>query len=127
MRIFITGDRSIDPGTAVPLVTLVLLKELVPLGIMPGEVTIVTGENGGVEEAVRFVTNVVGLNTEVLHNAVGDNGYTDWDARHDIVDRTCDRALAFHPDVHSSRITKSLLARVAENKVEVIVPELILA
>lgn len=113
-KVFITGDRSVDPVTAFG-VTLPVLAGLV--NSFGADVGFATGSmNSGVERAVRYILPGV---TEFPHVNT-DEGYIDFDARHKQVIEDADYVVFIHSDPLASRIGKSLVDIVPEDRLQMV-------
>lgn len=100
-KVFITGDRQIDPITS----AMVTVKVLQRLAKKFGKVEVYTGcFETGIERAVRYVIK----DAEVIFHDLDDAGYANLDARHATVKDTVDVAVMIHSNPLQSRIGKSL-------------------
>lgn len=97
MTTFITGDRTPGP-LYVPLVAVELLR-----AVAQGE-AVQTGENGGVEEIVRELGSLAGIEVSVVPGTKAE-----FNTRHDTVASSGARAVAIHTEPHSSSLIPSLL------------------
>lgn len=100
-KTFITGDRSMGPAYPI-LVSAAMLR-----AVAQGD-AIATGENGGVEEMVRGLGQLAGIQVEVI-----PGGKPDFDTRHAAVYESGAKAVVIHVDPHASSLTPSLLSAFA--------------
>lgn len=117
--IYITGDRALDPINSVAIagkaIAILLLEN-------EGEkVRFVTGTEGGVEGAVRFILPPKAL--EVIERPKADEGWTDWDKSHAQLVKKVDFAVVLHGDPLASRIGKSVSTVFPEDKVRFLMQE----
>jgi hypothetical protein len=112
-KIFITGDRSMDPVVAAGAVE-AILKDLVVQN--QGELAVATGNlAGGVERAVRYLLPEGDVN--VFHYEETDEGYIDFDEMFAELADESDEVVFVHMDPQSSRIGKSIFAHVSSEKI----------
>lgn len=118
--IFITGDRSLHPLQALPLVLVTLLKHR--------NDTVITGDLDGVETAVKLACELTDF--PVAGEAPTPPG-TDykydfmsrWTA---LADKEVDKVYVIHPDPHSSKIYTTLVSNPKlTDKVELVLPDVI--
>lgn len=109
---FITGDRSLDPLTALTL-TLPVITEHVKDGD-----SVVTGSlPTGVERAVRYLF----LQAGVMQYSSTDDDRPDFEGMFKIVNRTdVDKVLFIHPDPLASRVGAALVATIDPDKLEMV-------
>lgn len=116
-KIFVTGDRSLPAPFALGAIAVILVKEL----RADNELTVVTGVNDGVEDAVRAFCAATDVPVEVVENGpAGENGKPDWDARHKPVAAYVDHTFLVHGDPLSSSIGKSLAGALEDDKLTVV-------
>lgn len=110
--IFITGDRSVDPLSAVGA-TVQVVSQLVSEANEAGtELKFLTGSiPTGIERAVRYLLDA----DEVPHVNTAE-GYIDFDERHDRVAQVADKVVFLHGDPLNSRIGASLVGHIPANK-----------
>lgn len=117
--VYITGDRSIDPINAVAIAGKAVAQVYAE---NDGEqVRFVTGTEGGVEEALRFV--LADGSVTIVERPKTDEGYTDWDGFHKKLSLTVDSAVVLHGDPLGSRIGKSVTANFPDDKVRFLLQE----
>jgi hypothetical protein len=105
---FVTGDRGLDPLTAINET----IRGLTQAGLTP-EDTLYTGSfKTGIERAVRYLFPSV---TEIVHSDT-DEGYADLAGRDEIVTQTVDRVVFIHSDPLASRIGRSLVDHITADK-----------
>lgn len=109
-KIYITGDRSIDPLTSVSLVNIVLTKIAHEQQVVHYEergVRFVTGNSKtGIERGARYLLPEAA--TDVVHYDTNADGKPEFDEIHRILAPEVDEVWFIHPDPLSSRIGKSL-------------------
>lgn len=111
MRVFITGDRSVNPVIAPMLLNMALQRAVATWGPTYGDLEFSTGDQAGVEAAVRYLLPASKVEfAEVPTPTTADGDHPDFDARHALARHTCDAVLVVHGDPMSSRIAKSALA-----------------
>lgn len=127
--VFITGDRSIPADAALGLVALTMLKEITKAGGVNGSngVEFATGQESGVEAAVRFAAEKSGISLKVFETPViNAEGHKDFGLRAQNVAAEADTLfLILHADPHSSRITSQMLAVLDPAAVEIVHPALV--
>lgn len=111
--IFITGDRSVDPLTAIPMV----LKALEHSGVQESD-TLATGSmEFGIERAVRYL-----LRADQLVYSTNDEGKPDFDGLFEVVAKTFDKVVFVHSDPLASKIGASLVKVVPADKLVFVTP-----
>jgi hypothetical protein len=109
MRLFLTGDRSMPTELALGPVLLELARAF---AAADGEqVLVLTGDQDGVERAVRLVCKEIGVEPQVIPTGVDvTTGVKDFVER---ARQTAlvgvDKVLVLHTDAMASRITRALL------------------
>jgi hypothetical protein len=112
-KIFITGDRSMDPVRAAGAVE-AILKDLVVQN--NGDLSIATGNlAGGVERAVRYL--LPDEMTNVFPYEETADGHVDFDEMFAALANESDEIVFVHMDPQSSRIGKSIFAHVPSEKI----------
>lgn len=110
---FITGDRSLDPITALNVLGVALRDRL-----QDGD-TVYTGNlSTGIERAVRYAF----LDATTMYYSQTDDDRPDFAGLFEIVNGTpkIDRVLFIHPDPLASRIGSALVATVDPDKLEMV-------
>lgn len=103
-KVFVTGDRSMDPLTAVA-VTIAQLNKFAKVKGNGEKIEVYTGDfETGVERAVRYLIG----DANVLFHDNDAEGHPDLDKLHKTAAETVDYALMIHGDPLKSRIGKSL-------------------
>lgn len=103
-KVFVTGDRSVDPVTAA-MVTAAQIAKFIKIKGEGEKVEFYTGDfETGIERAVRYLVK----DANVIFHDNDAEGHPDLEARHKIAAETADFALMIHPDPLKSRIGKSL-------------------
>jgi hypothetical protein len=103
-RIFITGDRSMDPMTAVNLVDLILQKIILET---QGDFAVGTGNlNHGVERAVRYLVPEEAMNLATYE--LGDEGSILFEHVFKDLEPVTDEVIFIHTDPLASTIGKAL-------------------
>jgi hypothetical protein len=111
-RLLITGDRTLSP--VYPTMVLVEMLRAVSNGQ-----DIITGTNDGVEALVRSAGQEADVPVAVIENPTTPEGWIDWDARHAGISEDT-TVLVIHADVHESRVGKSVLNTVPEDRVKLV-------
>lgn len=122
--IYITGDRSLDPITAVTLVNVILTKighELSQTG-SPGARFVTGNSKSGIERAVRYMLPEPVL--DVMHYDINADGKPEFDEIHKIIAPNIDEVYFIHNDPLSSRIGKSLHQHFMHLKIKMPLQEL---
>ena len=101
MKIFLTGDRSLDPMVSVLAAAHVVQQ----LTVSDPDLELVTGDLRGFEAAVRYLVP----EAQVTESSALPGGKPDFDARHARVAKDVDLAVFVHPDPLDSRIYQSLV------------------
>lgn len=111
MKIFLTGDRSLNPVIAVAAAAQVVAA-------LPVEdvTDLYTGDLGGFESAVRYL--LPGVN--VVESSALDNGKPDLGAVHAAVRPLVDAAVFVHPDPLDSRVYASLVEHFGDDELQVV-------
>jgi len=117
-RIFLTGDRSLDPAASLVLAASTI-SQLGLEGAASGEpIELVTGDNKGFEQSIRSFCDALKIPYETYPTGVNpDTGKPAWDTRHEMVNLTCDQVIFLHVDPQSSSIGASLFRTVEEGKI----------
>lgn len=116
MKIFITGDRSLHPLVAVAAVAQTV-SDLVEKYSDGEHIQFYTGSvETGVERAVRYLVPDV----QVIVHSLTDEGYIDFDGRHEIMKAEADIAVLIHPSPLESRIGASLAKSFADEKLVIV-------
>lgn len=102
MKVFITGDRSLDPITALVAVDAMVQTLATEYPTLRG-MDLLTGDQGGVEAALRYLMPGV----RVVPSTTLPSGKTDFDARHGEALKDADVCWLFHTDPLASNIYKS--------------------
>lgn len=121
MKVFITGDRQMTP--IYPMQVTVEVVRALGKGAQ-----IVTGTNVGVEQLVRELTDMAGVQVQVVEQTMLPNGKPDFEGRARAMAVLDDltEVVAIHSDPHASRIIAALLANV-EDKTRLVTPADLLA
>lgn len=114
MTLFITGDRSNDMLNT-GFVAVEMLRALAK-----GE-DLMTGDNAGVERFVRDIAAHAEVPLLVVESPRTEQGYVDWDKRHTAFTDEV-RVLFIHNDPQASRIGRSLLQNLPEDRLQLLVP-----
>lgn len=114
MRVFITGDRQASPALAGQVAMQMLSAAGTGREVMTGT------SDTGVEAFVRTIGAQAGFPVEVVENPRTEDGqYVDWDARHQALADAGDvTVVGIHGDPQSSRILRSVIAVVPDERVE---------
>ena len=114
--VFITGDRSINPLLGIEAVGS-LVSQIGANALVRGQtITLMTGDNDGVEWIVREFLASLSVKIETLETPKLEDGTPDWDTRSDTLENVCDQVFFVHSDPLASSIGKSLVAHVSEDK-----------
>jgi hypothetical protein len=108
---FITGDRALDPITALSALGVAVTKHL------KADDVVYTGSlRTGIERAVRYAF----LDARVMNYSSTDDNRPDFTGLFEIVnaDPDIDKVLFVHPDPLASRVGAALVATVAPDKLE---------
>lgn len=111
MKIFITGDRSLNP-----VISVAALAKVAPMLPVESEADLYTGDLGGFEAAVRFL--FPGVN--IVESSPLENGKPDLDKRHEHVRGLVDAAVLVHPDPLDSRVYASLVSHFEDDALQVV-------
>jgi hypothetical protein len=118
MKVFITGDRSFAHEAAMHGVVAAIngLRQEHP----DDGLTFVTGDNKGVEHAVREAFAAFDVPLEVVSTPVLESGKPDWDGRHAAVKETgADHVVMLHNSPLSSSIGKSASATFGDDELTI--------
>lgn len=111
-KVYITGDRSMNPLLAVQVVHMTLVQVVADHG---PDVELVTGASeGGIDRAVRYLVP----NIMVAVPPLTDEGKPNFDELHKHLNETVDKVFVLHTDPMSSKIAASVLQNFAPDKVE---------
>lgn len=122
MKYFVTGDRSMPLELAVPLVAIQMLKTV----NADTSAQFVSGNCVGVEYAANLVAAISEISLfEQVQYDLTDSGRPDFEKLYSNLQ--VDRVVVIHGDLHSSRIYRHLVKAFDESKIEVVVPQLIMA
>lgn len=112
-KIFITGDRSMDPVIAAGAVE-AILKDLVVQN--DGDLAVATGTlAGGVERAVRYLMPDESVN--VFNYELTEDGHVDFAEMYTELADDVDEVVFVHGSPQSSRIGKALFAAIPSEKI----------
>lgn len=112
-KIFITGDRSMDPVKAAGAVE-AILKDLIVQN--DGDLAVATGNlAGGVERAVRYLLPEADVNVFPYEQTA--DGLINFDEMFAALADESDEIVFVHMDPQSSRIGKAIFAHVPSEKI----------
>lgn len=112
-KIFITGDRSMDPVQAVGAVDAILKDIIAQDGT---DIAIATGNLAkGVERAVRYLMPEAAMN--IFPYEETPEGYVDFEELYSELAKETDQIIFLHEHPSSSRIGKALFATVPSEKI----------
>lgn len=122
--IYVTGDRSVDPMSAVAgtanLLNYILYKEESD----GSDITFVTGDAPrGIEKAMRYLAEAPGVLT-VYDRKMTDEGRPDFDEFHNRLASSVDAVYILHTAPLESSITKSIMRVFPEDKVHLPLQEM---
>jgi len=118
MRIFLTGDRSMDPATSV-LAAIAVIQDVQMRAFDAGEtiIEVATGDLPGFEAAVRYL---LPGSVRIFDAPLLDSGKPDLDARHRAAAVDYDNALVFHTAPMESSIYRSAIGFWSDDALEVL-------
>lgn len=119
--LYITGDRSVDPLTAVQIVAgslsiLALENKGQPFAIVTGNAPT------GIERAVRYLIPAQAV--KVFEREKTAEGKIDFDTQHTLIRDDVDEAIVLHPQPLDSTIGKSVAKIFAPEKVRYLMQEM---
>lgn len=120
MLVLITGDRSLNPGIALPIVQQVMLQQL----LTNTSLNVVVGLDRGVEAATRAVLNAAGV-TPLVDLQFASK---DWDEYvNQVLAAGVEKVYFLHGDPASSNLFPAFSAQLEDNQLELVNPALLFA
>lgn len=121
--IFITGDRSMDPFTAVQIAGVIIGKIHLEANAKQESLRFMTGNaKTGIERAVRYLIPEQVI--DIVSYDINADGKPEFDEIHKIIATEIDEVWFLHPDPLSSRIGKSLHQHFSHLKIKMPLQEL---
>lgn len=109
-KIFLTGDRSINPLLGVAYTASVVAQLATEATLNGEELEFSTGDNDGFEACARAFFQTFNVNVQVVATGVDpDTEKPAWDTRHEVVDSFADKVVVVHSSPLESSIAKSAL------------------
>lgn len=116
MKIFITGDRSMDPLSSVSAV-MVSLAKADEDGVVLDDADVFTDSyETGVSRAVRYLL----VQAQTVDPNLTDEGYVDMDELYTRVSEDVDKVYFVHSDPLGSRIGAALVKNVSPDKLVIV-------
>lgn len=120
MELFITGDRSLPAPFAVGPVMSIMLENLFAAQRADEKLQIVTGDNDGVEAAVRYLVGELDEEIAIVATPRDAEGKRDWAARADALKQRGVKVIALHGAPEQSNMLKPMLGTEWDERFELV-------